>query len=201
VREWGAPEKTGAYREDGYPPWSETITLAYWEHSEHYAFVAFCHPDHDTPLVLEAGIKYKEGAQMLRGLTTVSFWAADLLAAKKWYSELLGIEPYFERPDSEHPAYIEFRLGDYQHELGIIDSKYAPKGAPAGPGGAVIYWHVDDVAAALEKVIAMGAKEYEPLTNREAGFITASVVDPFGNILGLMYNPHYLEVLGATKKA
>ncbi len=136
---------------------------------------------------------------MLRGLTTVSFWAADLLAAKKWYSELLGIEPYFERPNSEHPAYIEFRLGDYQHELGIIDSKYAPKGAAAGPGGAVIYWHVDDVAAALEKVLAMGAKEYEPLTKREAGFITASVVDPFGNILGLMYNPHYLEVLGATK--
>jgi catechol 2,3-dioxygenase-like lactoylglutathione lyase family enzyme len=72
----------------------------------------------------------------LRGLATVNFYAADLKAAKKWYSELLGIEPYFERPDSEHPAYIEFRLGDYQHELGIIDSKYAPKGAAAaGPEG------------------------------------------------------------------
>jgi hypothetical protein len=41
----------------------------------------------------------------------------------------------------------------------------------------------------------MGAKEYEPITNRESGFITASVVDPFGNILGIKYNPHYLEVL------
>jgi hypothetical protein len=37
------------------------------------------------------------------------------------------IEPYLERPDVKHPAYIEFRIGDYQHELGIIDSKYAPK--------------------------------------------------------------------------
>jgi predicted enzyme related to lactoylglutathione lyase len=138
---------------------------------------------------------------MLRGLTTVSFWAADLVAAKNWYAELLGIEPYFARPDSEHPVYIEFRLGDYQHELGIIDSKYAPKGAAAGPGGAVVYWHVDDVAATLEKLMAMGAKEYEPLTKRgEAGFITASVVDPFGNILGIMYNPHYLEILGASRK-
>jgi predicted enzyme related to lactoylglutathione lyase len=134
---------------------------------------------------------------MLRGLTTVSFWAADLAAAKKWYAELLGIDPYFERP-----GYAEFRIGDYQHELGIIDSKYAPKGAAGGPGGAIVYWHLDDVAATLEKLKAMGAKEYEPLTKRgEAGFITASVVDPFGNILGLMYNPHYLEVLGATKKA
>ena len=138
---------------------------------------------------------------LLRGLATVNFYAADMKAAKKWYSELLGIEPYFERPDSEHPAYIEFRLGDYQHELGIIDSKFASKGAVASPGGAVVYWHVDDVAATLEKVTAMGAKVYEPLTKRgEAGFITASVVDPFGNILGIMYNPHYLEILGSTKR-
>jgi len=142
-----------------------------------------------------------KGASMLRGLTTVSFWADDVAAAKKWYSELLGIEPYFQRPDSEHPAYIEFRLGDYAHELGIISRTYAPKGAPAGPGGAITYWHVDDVAAALEKFLALGAKVYEPLTKRGEDFITASVVDPFGNILGLMYNPHYLEVLGAMKKA
>jgi predicted enzyme related to lactoylglutathione lyase len=139
---------------------------------------------------------------MLRGLTTVSFWTADMEAAKKWYTELLGLAPYFERPGPDgRLAYIEFRLGDYQHELGIIHSNYAPKGATAGPGGAVVYWHVDNVAAALEKVTAMGAKEYEPLTNRGTGFITASVLDPFGNILGIMYNPHYLEILDSTKKA
>ncbi len=64
---------------------------------------------------------------MLRGLATVSFYADDLAAAKAWYTELLGIEPYFERPGPpEPPAYYEFRLGDYQHELGIIDSRYAP---------------------------------------------------------------------------
>ena len=61
---------------------------------------------------------------MLRGLTTVSFWADDVAAAKKWYAKLLGIEPYFERPDSENPAYVEFRFGDYQAELGIIN--YVP---------------------------------------------------------------------------
>lgn len=26
---------------------------------------------------------------------------------------------------------------------------------------------------------------------------TASVVDPFGNVLGVMHDPHYLEVLAA----
>jgi predicted enzyme related to lactoylglutathione lyase len=155
----------------------------------------------DTSLLKNTPMEKTSGKLTLRGLATVSFYAVDMKAAKKWYSELLGIEPYFERPDPEHPAYIEFRLGDYQHELGIIDSKYAPKGAAAGPGGAVVFWHVDDVAAALEKVTAMGAKEYEPLKKQgEAGFITASVVDPFGNILGIMYNPHYLEILGSTKR-
>jgi predicted enzyme related to lactoylglutathione lyase len=140
-------------------------------------------------------------SKSLRGLATISFYAADIVEAKKWYVNLLGIDPYFERPDAEHPEYVEFRIGDYQHELGIIDSKYAPKGAAIGSGGAVVFWHVDDVETTLKTLLSMGAKEYEPLIKREAGFITASVVDPFGNILGIMYNPHYLEVLNLTKKA
>ena len=138
---------------------------------------------------------------MLRGLTTVSFWADDVVAARRWYSELLGIQPYFQRPDAEQPAYIEFRLGDYQHELGIVDRSYAPESATAGPGGVVTYWHVDDIAVALEKLIRLGAQAYQPITERGAGFVTASVLDPFGNILGIMYNPHYLEMLGAAKNA
>lgn len=138
---------------------------------------------------------------MLRGLTTVNFWAADLVAARQWYAELLGMEPYFQRPNAEQPAYIEFRLGDYQHELGIIDRRYAPNDAAAAVGGAIVYWHVDDLAAALEKLVALGAIEYEPITNRGPGFVTASVLDPFGNILGIMYNQHYLQVLGAPNEA
>ena len=128
---------------------------------------------------------------MLRGLATVSFWAADLAAAKSWYTELLGIEPYFERP-----GYVEFRIGDYQHELGLIDAAYAPVGVPDVPGGAVMYWHVDDLNATFETLLAKGAKEYQAPTVRGEGFVTASVIDPFGNILGVMSNAHYLDVLG-----
>jgi predicted enzyme related to lactoylglutathione lyase len=135
---------------------------------------------------------------MLRGLTTVSFWTDDVAAAREWYREVLGAEPYFQRPDADHPAYVEFRLGDYQHELGIIDRSYAPPGAASRPGGSVVYWHVDDVSAALERLTAMGATIYQPLVEREAGFVTAAVLDPFGNVLGLMYSPHYLEGLDAT---
>lgn len=77
---------------------------------------------------------------MLRGLTTVSFWADDVIAARDWYAELLGIEPYFQRPEEGPPAYIEFRIGADEDELGLIDRRYAPPGASRDPGGAVIYW-------------------------------------------------------------
>jgi hypothetical protein len=50
------------------------------------------------------------------------------------------------------------------------------------------------VTATLEKLLSMGAKEHEPRTERGAGFVTASVLDPFGNILGITYSPHFLDV-------
>lgn len=138
---------------------------------------------------------------MLRGFATISYWADDVQAAAAWYAELLGTEPYFVRPLEGPPDYVEFRLGDYQDELGIINRRYAPPGAASGPGGVVMYWHVDDVAAAVDRVLAMGAEEYQPIVHREAGWVTASVVDPFGNILGMIYNPHYLEILASRPEA
>lgn len=134
----------------------------------------------------------------LRGFATMNIFAADHEAAKKWYTEFLGMEPYFVRP-----GYAEFRVGDYQAELGIIDSKFMPilDTAATGPKGAIIYWHVDDVNAVFADLVARGAKQLEAPTQRGEGFITASVVDPFGNILGIMYNKHYLEVAGENKKA
>lgn len=139
--------------------------------------------------------------EMLRGLSTAVYHTTDLAAAKRWYAELLGIEPYYDRP-----AYAEFRLGDYQHELGLLDSSYlgelgGPESSTAGPAGVIVYWHVDDVPATLDRLLAMGAKQHHPPRDFGEGFIGASVVDPFGNILGIMHNPHYLEVLGSTNKA
>lgn len=126
----------------------------------------------------------------LRGLSTLTFYAADLEAAKAWYTTFLDVDPYFDKP-----GYIEFRIGDYQHELGIIDSRYAPGGPDAKAGGAIAYWHVDDIRATFDQLISMGATTFEPVTDRGGkGFITASVVDPFGNVLGIMQNPHYLEM-------
>src|SRR5262245_8854843 len=45
------------------------------------------------------------------------------------------------------------------------------------------------------------AKQFEPATERGPGFVTASVVDPFGNVLGIMFNRHYLDILGERRGA
>jgi predicted enzyme related to lactoylglutathione lyase len=129
-------------------------------------------------------------------LATLNFWADDVAVARDWYAEFLGTRAYFERtgPDGQI-AYAEFRVGDHEADLGIVDRRFAPPTAAADPGGAVMYWHVDDLAATVERLLSLGATEYQPITERGDGFVPASVVDPFGNVLGVMYNRHYLAVL------
>lgn len=125
---------------------------------------------------------------MLQGMATVSFYAADLDAAAEWYTEVLGLPPYFVMP-----GYVEFRVGPHEDELGIIDARYAPSGQPDAPGGAILHWVVDDPQATLDRLVERGATEFQPVTPRGEGFVTASVVDPFGNVLGFMTNPHWSE--------
>ena len=127
---------------------------------------------------------------MLRGFTTISYFADDVDTAAAWYAELLGVAPYFRDGD----GYVEFRIGDYQHELGIVNRKYMPGHTSAG--GVVRYWAVDDVEATVARLLALGATEHLPITPRgDEGYVTASVYDPFGNILGVMTNPHYVAML------
>jgi hypothetical protein len=63
------------------------------------------------------------------------------------------------------------------------------RGASTTRGGAIACWHVDDVQATFDRPLSIRAAVYEPITKRgETGFVTASVVDPFGNVLGIMYH-------------
>ncbi|MBA2276972.1 MAG: VOC family protein [Chloroflexia bacterium] len=136
----------------------------------------------------------------LRDIAQVNMSADDLGEARDWYARFLGVEPYFQRPGADNPAYVEFRLGDYKHELGIIDCTYLPPAAQAYPGGAVVRWHVDDLPATMKRLKELGAQENEPKTEREEGFVTDSMIFPLGNILGLMHSPHYLQSLANGAK-
>lgn len=113
----------------------------------------------------------------LHGLRTVIYPARDLATATLWWAELLGVRPYFEEP-----FYVGFEVGGY--ELGLLPT--------ADPGeGALTYWGVDDVAAAMTTAIAQGAVEHTPAAEVGDGIVTGSVVTPGGAILGLIYNPHF----------
>lgn len=88
---------------------------------------------------------------MLRGFSTVTFYADNHAVAKEWYSTLPGQVPYFERP-----GYCEFRVGECYDEPGIIDAAFAPPNATGAPLGAIVYWHVADVTTALSTLLAAG---------------------------------------------
>jgi len=115
------------------------------------------------------------------GVSTVRLHAGDLPAARAWYADLLGADPYFVREE-----YVEWRVGPHDHELGILDRRFAPG---HDSGGAVTYWQVDDVDAALADLLARGASLLEDVRDFGGGYRGAVVGDPFGNALGIMQRP------------
>jgi predicted enzyme related to lactoylglutathione lyase len=114
------------------------------------------------------------------GLRTVIYHAPDLDKAKAWYSSVLGFAPYFDQP-----FYVGFNVGGY--ELGLDPD------ASTTPGGAsgVAYWGVSEAEATLQRLLALGATERNGVQEVGDGIKVASVQDPFGNILGIIENPHF----------
>lgn len=123
---------------------------------------------------------------MLQGMATSNIQVSDVPAATAWYADIFGVEPYFVRD-----GYVEFRIGRDADEFGIVDERFVPGAAGRTPGGQFVYWAVDDVDEALAAFVARGATPAEPRTERGPGFVTASVVDPWGNVIGVMENPHW----------
>ncbi len=115
---------------------------------------------------------------MLVGLRTVIYQVADVNAAKAWYSDILSSAPYFDEP-----FYVGFNVGGF--ELGLVPS------GNAGLGGVSAYWGVADVAATVETLLAKGATVREGAHEVGGGIVVATVVDPFGNDLSVIFNPHF----------
>lgn len=116
-----------------------------------------------------------------QGLRTVIYHAPDLDKAKAWYSVVLGIQPYFDQP-----FYVGFNVGGYELALDPDASS-----TPGGKAGAIIYWGVADAQAAFDRLISMGAIERSAAQDVGGGIRVATVFDPFGNIFGIIQNPHF----------
>ena len=103
-----------------------------------------------------------------------------------------GFEPYFVRD-----GYVEFRLGDHHDELGIVDRRYAPdtgwtRRARSSTGTSTTSRRRSGAPDRL------GATVHDGIRERGHGFTTASVTDPFGNVLGRHVEPQLGRERGAS---
>lgn len=105
--------------------------------------------------------------------------AKNLDAVKQWYTDALGIQPYFDEP-----FYVGFNVGGF--ELGLDPD--APQGAGAGPQA---YWGVNNIEAAVDQLIQLGAQVATEIHGVGDGIKVAILEDPFGNPLGIIENPHF----------
>jgi predicted enzyme related to lactoylglutathione lyase len=115
------------------------------------------------------------------GLRTVLYHAPDLSKAKAWYSQVLGIAPYFDQP-----FYVGFNVSGY--EIGLDPDT---NNTPGGSGGVVAYWGVADAQAAFRRLLSLGAKSRTEIQEVGEGIKVATVLDPFGNVFGIIENPHF----------
>jgi len=116
---------------------------------------------------------------MIQGLRTVVYHVDDLEKAGQWYAKVLGREPYFNQP-----FYVGFNVGGY--ELGLSPDATETKG-----GSAFAYWGVADCKAAYQRLLDLGAKAHTPPEEVGGDIVVATVTDPWGNIFGVIENPHF----------
>jgi predicted enzyme related to lactoylglutathione lyase len=117
---------------------------------------------------------------MFLGLRTVIYHAPDLAKAKAWYGAAFGVTPYFDEP-----FYVGFEIGGF--ELGLD-----PDVSSVTVGNnAVAYWGVADIAAAYARLLDHGAEARQPVKAVGGDIQVATVADPFGNVIGLIQNPHF----------
>jgi lactoylglutathione lyase len=115
------------------------------------------------------------------GLRTVAYKVEDLTKAKEWYGKAFAQEPYFDEP-----FYVGFNIGGYELGLQPIE------GADNIIGNSVItYWGVDDIEKALQNMLDLGAAKNDEPLDVGGGVVVASITDPWNNIIGLIYNPHF----------
>lgn len=115
---------------------------------------------------------------MILGLRTAIYPSPDLDAAKAFYTEVLGVAPYYDQP-----YYVGFEVGGF--ELGLVPD------APPSVEGVKAYWGVANIEAALARVIALGGKPHDAIRDVGDGIRVAGVLDPNGNRFSLIENPHF----------
>ena len=105
---------------------------------------------------------------MLIGLRTAIYPVADLAAAKDWYVQVLGQQPYFDQP-----FYVGFSVGGF--ELGLV-----PLGEASTQGPQPL-WGVADIEVAFQHLTARGATPLEPVIQLHARLVSPVSHHPYSS--------------------
>ena len=108
------------------------------------------------------------------------FCTPDLAEGKRWYTKVLGFTPYFDQP-----FYVGFNVGGF--ELGLLPDG----GRRAQVSRLGVYWGVKDIKRACARLLELGAQPRSDITDVGEGIRVADVLDPWGNVFGIIENPHY----------
>ena len=92
-----------------------------------------------------------------------------MAAARAWYTDFFGAEPYYVRD-----GYLDWRFGRDVDEFGIMDATYIPGRLEPTPGGQYVYWSVDDVQATFNDMLARGATLFEASSRTRTGAAMSS---------------------------
>jgi predicted enzyme related to lactoylglutathione lyase len=122
-----------------------------------------------------------QSSSSFQGLRTAIYPVSSIEDAKKWYAAAFGVLPYFEEA-----FYVGFNIGGY--ELGLVP---AEQGSAPGESGVVVYWGVPDAEIARQYLLKQGAREKEGVQDVGGGIRLATVYDPWGNVVGIIENPHF----------
>lgn len=118
---------------------------------------------------------------MLLGLRTAVYYVNDIQMGRDWYASILGFPPYFDEP-----FYVGFNVAGYELGLQPTEGETIER-----QKHAAAYWGVESCEAALKQLIAKGAIANEDVQDVGGGIKVASVKDPFGNVFGVIENPHF----------
>lgn len=117
----------------------------------------------------------------ISGLRTTIYFVDDLNSAKIWYAKAFEVQPYFDEP-----FYVGFDIGGF--ELGLQPQE---KPANGKAESVVAFWGVHDIEAEFNRLVALGATASEKPAEVGEGIWVATLLDPWGNRVGLIFNPHF----------
>ena len=111
---------------------------------------------------------------MFKSLKRIIYYVTDIDKAKQWYSSILNTQPIFDTPFA-----VIFNVGDCSLSLSMNNSPLS------GTTERIeVYWEVDDVDAAYQRLMESGAKIHTPVKD-VLNIRIAKVIDPFGNVIGI----------------